>query len=235
MAAVETSSTTETRNIQRQMARARLEIHQDVGGAVNGVQLLTNWRTIVRSHPWLSLAIAATLGYAVIPRRSARHGARSQSSDPPPDAGATALSAESAATDGLGKWEPLSSAFAWIAPIAARLVQTYVSQYLESWLAEHAFGRAPSEPARAEKSAMRPVSEGTLMLTFDWTWIATRGGSSREVDDRAAQHGGENAAVPRSCVDCTSAVNTMVNDRPALALGIAFMAGATLGWMIKRW
>jgi hypothetical protein len=25
-----------------------------------------------------------------------------------------------------------------------------------------------------------------------------------------------------------------VNDRPALAVGIAFLAGLTLGWMVKR-
>jgi hypothetical protein len=158
MATVETGSTAEIRNIQRQMAQARLEIHQDVGGTVDGVQLLTDWRTIVRSHPWLSLAIAAALGYAVVPRRSTKHAARSPSSDPQPDAGAMALAGAPTVTGGRGKWEPLSSAFAWIAPIAARLVQTYASQYLESWLAEHAFRQTASEPDRARGESDGPTT-----------------------------------------------------------------------------
>jgi len=149
MATFDTGSTAEIRNIQRQMAQVRREIHQDVGGAVGGVQLLTDWRTIVRSHPWLSLAIAAALGYAVVPRRSTKHAARSLSSDPQPDAGAMALAAAPIGAGDRGKWEPLSSAFAWFAPIAARLAQTYASQYIESWLAENAFRQAPPGPDRA--------------------------------------------------------------------------------------
>jgi len=141
MATVEIGSTTEIQNIQRQMARARLQIHEDVGGAVDGVQTLTDWRTIVRSHPWLSLAAAAALGYMVIPRRSTTHAARTANSAPAPDVGAMALPAESTGTAGRAQWQPLSSAFALIAPIAVQLAQTYALQYFESWLAEHAFRR----------------------------------------------------------------------------------------------
>jgi len=148
MATIEPGSTTEISNIQRQMARARLEIHQDVGGAMDGVHALTDWRTIVRSHPWLSLAIAAALGYAVIPRRSTKQPARSASSALEPNVGAMARPAESSGTAGHGKWDPLWSAYALIAPIAVRLAQVYATQYLENWLAEHAVRKTAPDPER---------------------------------------------------------------------------------------
>jgi hypothetical protein len=72
------------------------------------------------------------------------------------------------------------------------------------------------------------------MSTFDWTWTALRGGTSREADAESPPNGTENAIVPPSWVDCASGVKTLVSDRPALAVGIAFMVGVTLGWMIKR-
>jgi len=72
------------------------------------------------------------------------------------------------------------------------------------------------------------------MSTFDWTWTAMQGGASREAAGVSARNGMETADVPRSWVDCASVVKMLVNDRPALAVGIAFLAGVTLGWMIKR-
>ncbi len=150
MATVEPRSTAEIRNIQRRMAQARLEIHHEFGGAVDGVQALTDWRTIVRTHPWLCLAIAAAAGYGVVPRRSAPNAIRSAEGVPPPDLGQRAGSAESSGSAGRGYWEPLASAFALISPIAVRFAQTYASQFLESWLVEHANRKDPSETARPQ-------------------------------------------------------------------------------------
>jgi len=72
------------------------------------------------------------------------------------------------------------------------------------------------------------------MSAFNWTWAAARGGPSRETDPVSCQNGRENAIVPRAWADCASMVKTLVSDQPGLAVGIAFMAGVTLGWMIKR-
>ncbi|MGO9465071.1 MAG: hypothetical protein ACLQIB_23850 [Isosphaeraceae bacterium] len=158
MATRELGPTTEIRNIQRQMAQARRDIHQDVGGAMDGVHALTEWRTIVRSHPWLSLAMAAALGFAAVPRRSSKPRAHAAGSATAPDGGAMAIPAEPTGTAGRGNWEPLWSAYTFFAPIVLRLAQGYASQYLESWLAEHTVPKAPSEPesARGESGGGTP-------------------------------------------------------------------------------
>jgi hypothetical protein len=38
-----------------------------------------------------------------------------------------------------------------------------------------------------------------------------------------------------STADVASLIKTWVGEKPALALGAAFIAGVTLGWVIKRW
>jgi hypothetical protein len=166
MATVETGFTEQIKTIQRQMARARLEIHQDVGGAVDGVQLLTDWRTIVRSHPWMSMAIAAALGYAVIPRRSIKQpsaGLAERAAGP--ELAALTLPTESTTSAGRGKWQLLSSAFALLAPIVVRVAQTYTLHYVESWLAEQINRQNPVEPERPRgKSDSHPLASARPLV-----------------------------------------------------------------------
>ena len=51
------------------MAQIRHDMHHDVQGAVEGAQSLTDWRTLIRMNPWISLGIAATVGYLIVPKR----------------------------------------------------------------------------------------------------------------------------------------------------------------------
>src|ERR1700722_7924548 len=69
MAMTKPSSPTDIADIQRRMAQIRLEMHQEVQGAVHGARTLTDWKSLVRSYPWLSLSVAAAVGYFVVPRR----------------------------------------------------------------------------------------------------------------------------------------------------------------------
>ena len=69
MAMTKPSSPTDVADIQRRMAQIRHEMHQEVQGAVQGARTLTDWRSLVKSYPWLSLSVAAAVGYFVVPKR----------------------------------------------------------------------------------------------------------------------------------------------------------------------
>jgi hypothetical protein len=139
--ATASSTTAEITEIQRQMAQIRRELHEDVRGAVEGAQSLTDWRSPVRSHPWLALGAAATLGYVIVPRRRREPA-------PAVFAVAPAAAAVSEATPAPRKkrWGILGSAVGLLAPIAVRAAQNYAIQYLEQWIAAQppGAGSAPS-------------------------------------------------------------------------------------------
>ena len=69
MAMTKPSSPTDVADIQRRMAQIRHEMHQEVQGAVHGARTLADWRSLVKSYPWLSLSVAAAVGYLVVPKR----------------------------------------------------------------------------------------------------------------------------------------------------------------------
>jgi hypothetical protein len=116
--------------IQRRMAQIRRELHEDVQGALQGAQELTDWRSQVRNHPWMALGAAAVVGYMIVPRRQA-----------PPAivtvAPAATLPAVAAAPEKTKKrrWGLIGSAIGMLAPIAVRAVQNYAIQYQEQWIA----------------------------------------------------------------------------------------------------
>ena len=64
------STPADINEIQRRMAQIRRDLHEDVREVVKGAQSLTDWRSQVRSHPWLALGAAAALGYFVVPKRN---------------------------------------------------------------------------------------------------------------------------------------------------------------------
>lgn len=60
-------------DIPKQMQQVRRELVGDVQALAENVQVLTDWRHYVKSHPWLCLGAAAVVGYAIIPKaRSAQ-------------------------------------------------------------------------------------------------------------------------------------------------------------------
>jgi hypothetical protein len=147
-------------DIQRQMAQIRHDMHHEVQGAVQGARTLTDWRSIVRSYPWLSLSVAAAVGYFVVPKR--------RTATPSVVAGA-AQSPEFLASAGSGNqkekarftgWSVLGTAFSLLTPIVVRAAQNYALTYFEQWLANHPLappggnqqdgpGRPASEPVRS--------------------------------------------------------------------------------------
>ncbi len=123
------STPTDINEIQRRMAQIRRELHEDVRGAVQGAQELTDWRSQVRKHPWLALGTAAVLGYLIVPKRHASPTivALTPSQPTPPPVIEPAPRKK--------RWGLIGSAVGLIAPIAVRAAQNYAIQYLEQWIA----------------------------------------------------------------------------------------------------
>ena len=74
MAMARADSPAELSDIQRRMAQIRHDMHEEVQGAVRGAQSLTDWRSMVASHPWAALGAAAAVGYLAVPHRRSRSG-----------------------------------------------------------------------------------------------------------------------------------------------------------------
>jgi hypothetical protein len=126
--------------IQRQMAQIRRELHEDVREAVKGAQELTDWRSRVRSHPWMALGAAAALGYVIVPRRH-----------PAPAPAIVAVTPAAAIPPTPAPVLPrkkrsglIGSAIGLLAPIAVRAAQNFAIQYLEHWIASRPPGAGSS-------------------------------------------------------------------------------------------
>jgi hypothetical protein len=73
------------------------------------------------------------------------------------------------------------------------------------------------------------------MSAFGWLWANGRARSHPALANRESQNERQSASAPHSWAEAARLITRFAGDKPALALGAAFMAGVTLGWMIKRW
>jgi hypothetical protein len=123
----------EISELQRQMAQIRQELHLDVQGAVRSAQSLTDWRSFIAAHPWLSLGIAATTGFLLVPRRRETERIVTVAAPlSPASTGATPPSGRARS-----HWSAFQTAYDLIAPVAFRAAQSYALAHLERWLAAH--------------------------------------------------------------------------------------------------
>lgn len=56
--------------IQEAMAAMRRQIHERSDEVATSTKELTHWRFYVRRHPWISVTVAAVVGYAIVPSRA---------------------------------------------------------------------------------------------------------------------------------------------------------------------
>ncbi len=56
--------------ILHRMAMTRLRIEEHTDELATQVHALSDWRSYVRRHPWLSVSAAAAIGFVVVPSRS---------------------------------------------------------------------------------------------------------------------------------------------------------------------
>jgi ElaB/YqjD/DUF883 family membrane-anchored ribosome-binding protein len=146
MATAKSVATEDMSDIQRRMAQIRRDLHEEVKGAVKGAQSLTDWRSQVKSHPWLALGAAAAVGYLIVPKRRRPETPTIVAVSPvaaAPVAGPSAMATPSSASRKGGSGI-LGSVFGLLAPIAVRAAQNYAIQYMEQWLAAQQGGIGPA-------------------------------------------------------------------------------------------
>jgi hypothetical protein len=144
----------EIEDIQRRMAQIRHNMHGEVLEAVKGAQSLTDWRSLVGSHPWLSLGVGTAVGYLVVPRRRSSAPTIVAVDATTPKLAAQAEPQKPSASTGITSWSVIGTAFSLLAPIAVRAAQNYAMQYIEGLLAQHQL-----PPTKAERHG-RPDDHG---------------------------------------------------------------------------
>ena len=133
-------------DIQRRMAQIRHDMHQEVQGAVKGAQSLTDWRSAVKSYPWLSISVASIVGYLIVPARRSVSPTIVAMGHPSPELLATSIARDQKQQPKQSGWGILGTAFSLLAPIAVRGAQNYALGYLEQWLAHNPLTSVPGEP-----------------------------------------------------------------------------------------
>ncbi len=144
MATAKSVPTEDINEIQRRMAQIRRELHEEVKEAVKGAQSLTDWRSQVKSHPWLALGAAAAIGYMIVPKRRRPETPTIVTVNPVAASPVSSSSAPSSSSPPRrSRFGLLGSALGLVAPIAVRAAQNYAIQYMEQWLAAQQGGIGP--------------------------------------------------------------------------------------------
>ncbi len=148
MATAKSTMMAESQEIQRRMAQVRRDLHQEAQQVVRGAQSMTDWKGMVKAHPWLALGISATVGYFIVPSRRVAAAptivtlpAVHHSAEPLVTAGAE----KSNPPEKRSRWGVLGTVFSLVAPIAVRAAQNYAMNYVEQMLA----GQTMMPPAEA--------------------------------------------------------------------------------------
>ena len=66
-----THNSHEMKAIRQRMEEVRCDLDKDVQGIVEGARDLRDWRSYVRSYPWVCVGAAVAVGYLLVPRRPA--------------------------------------------------------------------------------------------------------------------------------------------------------------------
>ena len=59
----------ESNAIRQRMEEVRCDLDEDVQEIVEGARDMREWRTYVKSYPWVCLGAAVAVGYLLVPRR----------------------------------------------------------------------------------------------------------------------------------------------------------------------
>jgi hypothetical protein len=158
---------TDIAELQVRMAQVRHDMHQEVQSAVKGAQLLTDWRSLVKNFPWLSISVAALAGFALVPSRRSTYGGHVAA----PPAGADLLASSVAAQVQQKRrtgWNVVGTAFNLLSPVVVRAAQNYALDYFEKWLSQHPLPPVPaSAPVERERNGLRPDRKQPATLVED--------------------------------------------------------------------
>jgi hypothetical protein len=122
------------------MAEARSRLHREMREVVQDASSATDWRTYVRSRPWLAIGAAFGVGYFLVP---ARH--RRVTYVEAPSTTEVALQPAGKTKSSLA-FSALKWALMGLGPIALRAAQSYAVNHVEDLLARYQFGGPASVP-----------------------------------------------------------------------------------------
>jgi hypothetical protein len=160
MPASQPTNLSDIAEIQRQMAQIRHDMHQEVRGAVKGAQLLVDWRSLVKNHPWLSISLASMAGYAIVPRRHSISPIVTSMELPRENLLMTGNAPAQAQQTRRTGWSIIGTAFSLLAPVAVRVAQNYALGHLEQWLSQHPLPPSAGSPGLSTRDSGRPASAG---------------------------------------------------------------------------
>jgi hypothetical protein len=146
MATAKSTMMSETQDIQRRMAQVRRELHQEAQEVVRGAQSMTDWKSMVRGHPWLSLGIAATVGYLIVPSRRQVAPTILTLPSAAPSGQLIASATPAPAKPKKSGWGAIGTVFGLVAPIVVRAAQNYAMNYVEQVLTARTL-TPPAEPS----------------------------------------------------------------------------------------
>jgi hypothetical protein len=133
------SAPDEATEIQREMARIRVELHEDMQGVVAGAEAVASWHRFVKHYPWPSLAVGFAIGYLIVPRkrrsatRTGEAAAHAVVDEVREAVGRPRLAEKAKPRRGL-----FGMLFGFVGPIALRAAQGYAVQYVENWILQQA-------------------------------------------------------------------------------------------------
>jgi hypothetical protein len=142
---------TDAQELQRQMAEIRSQLQRDVREVVQGAKSASDWRSYIRSQPWIALSLAFAAGYLVVPSRvrTIKIAAGATHDEP------RALEAAAPPPKKSGRNPVLGWVVAAVAPLAVRAAQNYALNWVENLLANQA------TPHRQSRAAAPPPFAAT--------------------------------------------------------------------------
>ena len=66
-----THTSHDTKAIRQRMEEMRCDLDEDVQGIVEGARDMRDWRSYVKTYPWVCVGAAMAVGYLLVPRRPA--------------------------------------------------------------------------------------------------------------------------------------------------------------------
>ena len=121
--------------IRSQMAQIRHDLHHDVSSVVSGVSDVVNevsevidWKSVLRSHPYILVGTALLAGYLIVPRRKTSMNAGQ---------GPIASSVVPEPVSSKKRFRPISLLVELVWPIATQAAQAYALIWIEKRLKEY--------------------------------------------------------------------------------------------------
>jgi hypothetical protein len=115
--------------VRARMQGIRCDIDQDLEDVSASARSMVDWKHYVRAYPWVCLGTAATLGFLIVPKRSAARNGDSATPTEPAENSPRVVPSAPAVARGL-----VAALVATVVSIAVREATAYVGQSVGRFL-----------------------------------------------------------------------------------------------------